>query len=233
MSKKVKSNGKATISIDVENTSSESKEKFNWWKFGVLAFLVIAAFIGGLFLGRKIIPPITLPPEYTPADTIKIEVPTPYPVSVKEPADTADIIAECVATGKYWELFPEKVRDSLIYMPTSQDTLDIVRDWATERMYEEKIFDVDTIGTATIKAKTQYNRLTVLSAEVVPVIKNVPYVVPPKKFEPFAGAGFNTASSLMVSGGAFVNGKWGGLLTYQRDFNVNKDIVGAQVIYKF
>ena len=177
--------------------------------------------------------PIVQPPIYVPGDTTYIDVPTPTPVYIKTPADTADIIADCVASGKYWELFPEKVRDSISYVPIAEDTLAIIRDWATARMYEEKVFDVDTLGTATVKALVQYNRLEQLSAVVVPAVKNVPYIIPPKKISPFVGAGFNSASCVSVSGGLFVNEKWGGLVTYQKDINTKTNIVGAEILYKF
>lgn len=204
--------------------------KINWWKICVIAFLIALSF----FLGRKSVKlPTEQPPVYIPADTIRIEVPKPFPVEVKMPADTADIIAECAANGKYWELFPEKVRDSLVYVPTSQDTLDIIRDWAAERFYEKKIYGIDTVGTATIKAKTQYNRLSIISAEVVPVVKTVPYVLPPKKYEPFIGTGLTTASTVMAAGGIFVNGHWGGMVQYQRDFEQKKNVFGGAVVYKF
>lgn len=226
-----KSKNGTTISIDVENSSTTSQGG-GWWKLVLILLLMVGAFFGGRkSMGN--VEPIEQPPIYIPGDTVKIEVPKPVPVSVKVPADTADIIAECVASGKYWELFPEKVRDSISYVPIPQDTLEIIRDWATARMYEEKVFDVDTLGTATVKALVQYNRLEMLSADVVPAVKNVPYIIPPKKISPFVGAGFNSASCVSVSGGVFVNEKWGGLVTYQKDINAKTNIVGAEILYKF
>ena len=207
--------------------------KINWWKVAFIALVATIVFFGGFHFGKKSVKlPTDNPPSYVPADTVKIEVPKIVPVAVKMPVDTANIISECVESGKYWELFPEKIRDSIIYIPTSQDTLDIIKDWATERIYEEKIYDNDTVGTATIKAKTQYNRLSVISAEVVPVVKTVPYSIPPKRVSPFIGGGFNTQNSLMATGGAFFNEKWGGMLVYEKNFSTNTNIVGGAVLYK-
>ena len=206
----------------------------NWWKVAFIVIVAALVFFGGFYFGKKSVKlPTNNPPIYTPADTIKIEVPMPVPVAIKVPADTADIIAACVESGKYSELFPEKVRDSLIYVPTSQDTIDIIADWATERLYDEKIFDVDTLGSARINARVQYNRLSVISAEVVPVVKTVPYSIPPKKVSPFVGIGFNTQNSLMATGGAFFSEKWGGMLVYERNFNTNANAVGGAILYKF
>lgn len=228
-----KNKNSATISIGVESASSQPQGG-GWWKLVFILLLLAGSFFGGRKVGIDSVgEPTPLPPEYIPGDTVKIEVPTPVPVYVKSPADTADIIAECVASGRYWELFPEKVRDSIAYVPISQDTLEIIRDWATAKMYEEKVFDVDTLGTATVKATVQYNRLAMLSANVVPAVKNVPYIIPPKKISPFVGAGFNSASCVSVSGGLFVNEKWGGLITYQKDINAKTNIVGAEILYKF
>ena len=208
--------------------------KINWWKVAFIALVAALVFGLGFHIGKKSVRiPTDNPPTYTPQDTIKIEVPKPYPVSVKEPADTANIIADCVASGKYWELFPEKVRDSLIYIPTSQDTLDILADWATERTYKEKIYDVDTVGTATINAKVQYNRLTVIGAEIVPVVETVPYTVQPRKLSPFIGAGLNTSSTVMATAGAFVYDKWGAMLIYEHKFDTKDNILGGAVLYKF
>lgn len=233
MGQKTKTNN-TTISIDVANTTTEEEKKtFNWWKFGTIVFLILAFFGSGFYFGKKSVDPSNLPPVYTPGDTVYVDKPYPEPVYVTKPADTLNIIANCVKNGKYSELFPERVIVDTLYKPTSQDTLDIVKDWATQRTYKEKIFDVDTLGTATMTATVQYNRISNISAEVVPVVKNVPYVVPPKKFSPFVGAGLTTASSVYVNGGFFVNDKWGGNVFFLAGLNGEKNAVGAGAIYKF
>lgn len=220
---------KGTINIDLK------EEKRSRVLKTILTLILMAAFgAGGFLTGRKTISPITVDkPIYIPGDTIKIEVPVPTPVYVTRPADTADIIAKCVRDGIYAELFPEKVRDSLIYVPTAEDTLEIVRDWATERYYEKKIFDVDTLGTATVRAKTQYNRITEMSAEVIPVVKTVTQVMPQKKYEPFVGLGATTYPSVMVQAGSFIDGKWGGALVFQKDVKDKGKSFGVAVVRKF
>lgn len=220
---------KGTINIDLQEDKKSKRLKTI---LTVILLLVFGA--GGFLTGRKTIEPIEIEkPVYIPGDTITVEVPVPTPVYVVRPADTANIIAKCVKDGIYAELFPEKVRDSLVYIPTAEDTLEIVRDWATERYYEEKIFDVDTVGTATVRAKTQYNRITEMSAEVVPVVKTVTKVLPPKKYVPFVGVGATTMPTVAVEGGMFLDEKWGGAMLYQKNVKEKGGSFGVLIVRKF
>lgn len=220
---------KGTINIDLKN---ERRGRIIAFIAAILA--IIASLIGGFFAGRKTIDAnIDTEPIYLPGDTVRIEIQVPTPVYIVKPVDTANIIEKCVKDGIYAELFPEKVRDSLVFAPTAEDTLAIVRDWAAERYYEEKILDVDTLGVATVKAKTQYNRITEMTAEIIPAVKTVPYVVPPKKYEPFIGLGATTYPSVMFEVGSFVDGKWGGALMFQKEIKTKQKAFGVAIIRKF
>lgn len=223
------------ITVNIEsNTITEQKKPRNSKAIAItVIFLILSSFFGGTFLGKKMVKLVPQDPIYINGDTVKVEVPCPTPVYVNKPCDTLNIIMDCFKNGKYAEFFPEKVRDSLIYIPTSEDTLAIIRDWATERAYEEKIMDSDTTGSATIRAITQYNRLTSLEADINPVIKEVPYIVGPDLISPFVGVGISTNSSFNVQGGLFIKDDWGGSLMYQYDWQTKQNIWGINVMYKF
>lgn len=231
--------GKKTIStttgvtVNVQtNSVTTVKKKISWKTFLALIVLLAGVWTSGIYVGRKSV--VEQPPVYVKGDTVTVTVSTPEPVEVRVPCDTMDIIKNCVKNGKYAEMFPERIVETVKYVPTREDTVKtILRDWATERVYEEKVFDVDTLGTATVKAKVQYNRISYLEAEVVPAVKEVGYVVPPKKFIPAIGAGLSTRPSYMLEGGVFINDKYGAFLMYERDWIAKKNIVGISGIYKF
>lgn len=190
------------------------------------AILLIAI---GFFIGRKTIEGENGGTHYSRRDTIYID--KPYPKPVETIIDTADVIKDCIASGKYYELFPEKVRDSIVYI-TAQDTADIIRDWAAIRKYNETIVDCDTIGTAKINATVQYNRLTNLSGTFVPVVKET-IVYKTKKYEPFVSGGIMTNPSIKAGAGMFFNGKYGFEIDYQYLWADKKSAVGLSAVFKF
>ena len=223
-------NGNTTVNVTVENKEVKSGKG----KTVALLLLLIASFFGGAIFERKNTPsPTEKPPVYIKGDTVKILVSTPEPVYVSRPADTADIIMAAVKKGKFSELFPKIKEDSLVYVPTSEDTLAIIRDWATVRVYEKTVLDNDTLGFAKVTATVQYNRIDSLGAVVVPVIKKVPYEIPPKKISPFVATGVSTQPSFIMEGGLIFDGKWGGALMYQRDLMQKKNAYGLMVVRKF
>jgi len=222
-----------TTTVNIETNSVTDENKFKWWKLIITMLLMIGTLVGGYFWGKKTVKIEPQDPIYICGDTVKVEVPCPVPFMVKEPCDTMNVIMDCFKSGKYAEFFPERVKDSLIYIPTSEDTLAIIRDWATERYYEEKIVDSDTLGTAIIKAKTQYNRLSLLGADITPVIKEVPYIKEPKLISPFLGAGISTSPSVVIQGGIFIKDDWGASLMYQYDWQGNQNVWGLNLLYKF
>lgn len=170
---------------------------------------------------------------YVPGDSIKVEIDRPVPVYVKKPIDTANVINDCIKTGKYYELFPEKVRDNIVYI-TKADTSAVLTDWATERVYERKIFDIDTVGVATVRAKTQYNRITWLKSTFVPVMKQTTITnVVAKKYSPFAGVGITTMPEIVVNGGLFFEDKYGASVIYEYNWQTKQHAVGLMGTIKF
>lgn len=148
-----------------------------------------------------------------------------------EPCDTVNVILECIESGKYFELFPEKVRDT-VFVATKEDTSTVLKDWATLRVYEETIIDNDTIGTATVKAEVQYNRLESITSNFVPTTKVVTEPVKVKYFSPFLGGGITT-TSMVGQAGMFFEDKYGFSLLYQYDWKANKNSIGTMFLYKF
>ena len=121
------------------------------------------------------------------------------------------------------------------------DTTTIMKDWATERFYGETLFDIDTLGTCSFKAKVQYNRMRVLSYEYTPYVKKITkteYNV--KLFSPYIGIGtmvnpWDIEKSPMgiVNAGFFIKEKFGIQAQYQRSFVTKNDYVGGSVLWMF
>lgn len=198
----------------------------------ILGALAIA--LGIFIAGRQTVKPKTeTATEYLPGEPIEIEIPVPVPVEVIKPIDSANVILDCIKSGKFADLFPERVRDSIVYV-TKEDTAAVLIDWATERIYEQKVFDIDTVGTATIKAKSQYNRITWLSSTFVPVVKHTTVTdVIRRKYAPFAGAGITTMPEIVINGGMYFDDKYGISLLYEYNWQVEKHAVGLMGTYKF
>lgn len=210
-------------------------------KYGVYIAVAALVFSLGFFTGRKTIeiPKPKIEIRYIKGKTVTevIKIP-PIPMVVKYPADTADIIRTCVADGIYKELWP---KEKEYILPTREDTLAILSDWAAKRYYVETLFDSDTLGTCTVNAAVQYNRISSLGYDFTPVIateKQTIYQV--KKFSPFFGAGAvvgfkdaNPKTFLEVSGGAFINDKYGFQIRYQSAFQQNTRYLGGSALFKF
>lgn len=215
-----------------EVNTQTNKSKMNWWKFAVYAIVILGLFAGGFFLGRRTIKPGKPDIVYVPGDSVSVEVPYPVPVYVSKPVDTLNVLLAIIKSGKYYELFPEKVRDSIVYV-TPQDTSDVIRDWASERFYEEKVFDIDTVGSATVRAKTQYNRITFLGTTFKPVTKVVTEYKPVNKYSPFVGVGLTTMPTVAGQAGMFFEDKYGFSGLYQYDWQNKNHIFGAMFLLKF
>lgn len=205
---------------------------------GIIAFGIL-----GFYFGRKTLNVGKPHTEvvYVKGDKITDSIPYPVPYEVVRPADTADIIRQCVKDGIYTELFPEKIITEYIEI-TKEDTTEIIRDWATKRLYSETVFDIDTIGKCTIDASVQYNRMTLLSYSYVPVTKVTTiteYRV--KFFSPYIGAGIllnNDFSNYMnviptINAGFFVKEKYGVHLQYGKMLENKNNLYGVSLLYKF
>ena len=200
---------------------------------------ILLALVVGFFVGRKTIKlPEPKPPVYIQGDTIKQEIPVPYPVEVLIPVDTSNLIAYCVENGLFTDLFP--VKDSIIYLnpQTKDDSLKIymaiASDWVKERRYQQNLFDVDTLGKCDIDLMVSNNQLRNLDYTFVPVIKQIETVVEyKKKFSPFVGAGLTTMPAVVGQAGMFFEDKYGVSYLYQYDYTNKKHIHGGTFLIKF
>lgn len=204
----------------------------NKWKTALIFLCGLILLTLGFFVGRRTIKTPEPNVIYVPGDSIHVELPYPVPVEVIKPVDTANVILACIESGKYYELFPEKVRDSIVYV-TKEDTTTVLRDWATERFYEETLFDVDTVGTAIVRAKVQYNRLSWMNSTFTPVTKVIYTPQPIKKYSPFVGLGLTTMPTVATQAGVFFEDKYGFSGLYQYDWVNNKHIFGSVFLLKF
>ena len=211
--------------------------KINYWKIGTLVIVAILLIGGGFFLGRKTVKiPADKPPVYIELPPIHDTINKPVPV--KEKIDTANFIKNCIASGKFYDLFPEKVKDSIIVIDKT-DSTKIVKDWITERTYEETLFDSDTLGKLDVTAKVQYNQLMSLGYNYVPMQKQQEVVQNQiKYFSPFIGAGISTLPTIEVDLGAFIKDSWGVSVSGRYNMRyeqqgINKYDISLKVIKKF
>ena len=199
----------------------------------VLAALLLVAL--GFYLGRKREPDVIVKTvtEYVELPPIHDTIDKPVPVKVKVPADTADIIRACIRDGLYAELFPEKEITDTVYI-TKEDTTAILRDWASERLYSETLFDIDTLGRCTFNAAVQYNRLTNLNYTFVPIQKQTEITTRSvRTFLPYVGAGLTINQMYMAQGGVFFKQDWGFALQYMYDANTKLNTYGGMIMYMF
>jgi hypothetical protein len=203
----------------------------------VLAILLLAL---GFFIGRKTIkmPSPTVIIKYEKGEPIHDTLYKVKPYKVTEPADTLDIIRYCVNSGKYKELWPKE--EVPVYI-TKEDTTKIMRDWATKREYKETLFDSDTLGTCTIDAEVQYNRINSLEYTFTPIYKTVTNTVYEiKKYSGFVGAGYSRTigngaddNKIDIDAGFFYKDKYGAMIKYERSINMKQDYIGGSILYKF
>lgn len=210
-------------------------EKKNWWKIGAIIAAGLLLFGLGFYLGKKREPEVVVKTEikYVELPPIHDSIPKPVPVYVKKPIDSLNVLRNLIASGKYSEMFPEKVRDSIIYV-TKEDTAKVVIDWATERRYKETLFDSDSLGRFAFDAKVQYNRLQNFEYTFTPVQKEVNTTVKTtRKFLPYLGAGLDTKGAIQAQGGMFFNQDAGFGLQYRYDTKNKESAVGASFLYMF
>ncbi len=212
----------------------------NILKYGFYVGICTLLFAAGWVGGRKTvkIPKPETIVEYIEGESIHDTLYSLKPYAVKTPADTLDIIRKCIADGVYKELWP---KEKEIIEITKDDTTAILKDWATAREYNEKLFDFDTLGKCSVNATVQYNRLKSIGYEYSPAIKEVTKTIySVKKWSPFVEVGYSTNPwSEMpdnvgeIGTGIFYNEKYGASLRYQRGFNSKNDYIGVSGILKF
>jgi hypothetical protein len=207
----------------------------NWWKIGVIIAAAILLFGLGFYVGKKREPEVIIKTEtkYVELPPIHDSIPKPVPVYVKQPADSLNILLALIEEGKYEEYFPERVRDSLIYV-TNEDTAAVIRDWAAERVYKETLFDTDTLGRFVFDAKVQYNRLQNFDYTFTPVQKQTETTIRTvRTFLPYVGAGLDLSGSVMAQGGVFVKQNAGLAIQYRYDTKLKEHTAGALFLYMF
>lgn len=209
--------------------------KVNWWKVGGIIGLVLFVFGFGFYLGKKKDPEVIIKTEikYVELPPVHDSIDRPVPVYIKKPADSLNILQAMIKSGKYNEYFPEKVRDSIVYV-TKEDSAAVIVDWATERLYKETLFDSDTLGRFDLNAKVQYNRLQGLEYNYKPMQQQSNTTIKTtRKFLPYLGAGVDTNGGLMGQGGMFFSQDAGFAVQYRYDMNTKNNSVGAMFLYMF
>ena len=213
------------------------ENKTNWWKISTILLIAGIIFFSGFSVGKKSaengmnnVPAVEY---YT--DTVRITVDSIK--LVKEEIDTCNFLKNCIKKGIYEELFPEKVKDSIIYVYLEkQDSDAIVNDWQTKRTYEKVLFNND-LGKAEVSLDVVYNRLDSLRYTFVPYAtmnaasERLSKLT--KKPEMFIGAGITSHSELMLQGGVFFNNNTGLSLIYEYDWDNKIKTVGINYLYKF
>lgn len=210
-------------------------KEVNWWKIAVFIIAVILLFGLGFYIGRKKDPEVIIKEKikYVELPPVHDTIDNPVPVYVNKPADTLNILKALIKSGKYSELFPERVRDSIVYV-TKDDTTAVIADWATERLYKETLFDNDTLGRFDLNAKVQYNRLQGLEYNYKPMQKQTETTVKTtRKYLPYIGAGFDTGKCVLGQAGMFFHQDAGFAIQYRYDTQLKQSQFGGLFLYMF
>lgn len=204
------------------------KDDFSKILLYIISFMLL--FTCGFYLGRRTTELETKTVvEYVQGETITDTVYFEKPYMVIEPIDTLDILKGCIADGKFFDLFPEKVRDSIVYV-TKEDTTKIMRDWATVRKYGGVLFNNEFDGKFSYEATVQYNELGKLEYEFTPIRQTVTTnTIKVKKYSPFIGFGVYTDANIVGNIGLFVDDSWG--ISINGRYNVNYSTTNEGVKY--
>ena len=208
-------------------------EQKNWWKIAVFAIAAVALFGLGFYIGRQRDPEVITKEviKYVELPPIHDSIPYPKPYKVVEPVDSMNIIMEAKMSGLLAELFPEK-KDT-VYI-TKADTAAVVKDWGTERLYSETLFDSDTLGRFSFDAAVKYNRLASFDYTFVPVQKQTETTIKTtRKFLPYLGAGFDSGMGVLGQGGMFFHQDAGFALQYRYDTQTKQSTYGGLFLWMF
>ena len=211
-----------------------AEKNVNWWKIALFAVIVIGLCLLSYYIGRKREPDVIVKTEvkYVELPPIHDTIDKPVPYKVVVPADTADIILDCVKSGKFADLFPKQPGDT-VYI-TKEDTAAVIKDWATERLYAETLFDVDTLGRCDVNALVQYNRLASLNYTFTPIQKQTEITTRSvRKFLPYVGAGLGTNGSVVAQGGMFIKEDAGFALQYYYNWQLKQHAGAAMFLWMF
>ncbi len=163
------------------------------------------------------IEPVTIEKtKYIKGETIKEVV----PIHITDlrwyelPSDTTQILEQAVAKG----MLKREVDTIFI----KQDTLNIMKDWASTRSYEKTLFDNDS-GRCDVSFDVQYNQLNNLQYSFTPIYRET-IVQRTPLFSPFFGVGVQVTGkplhNMYVSLGTYVRESWGVQVTA----DTNKDL---------
>ena len=208
-------------------------KELNWWKIAVIAIVALGLFWLGFYIGRSRDPEVITKTEvkYVELPPIHDSIPKPVPYKVIEPVDSMNIIMEAKMSGLLAELFP--VEKDTVFV-TKEDTAAVVKDWATERLYRETLFDLDTLGKFTFNAAVQYNRLASFDYTFVPIQKETETTIKTtRRYLPYLGAGMALNGSIMAQGGMFFHQDAGFGIQYQYDPKLKENTVGAMFLWMF
>lgn len=181
------------------------------YKFIILAATLISGIvIGRLTTAEKVIV------QWRDAPPINGEIKQPEPVTVRVP-DSIKYITVYHET-RSWQI------------DTAASLAATVQDWNLERTYSGKLFQSDTLGTASYEVKVQYNTLTSLKWDFTPKVKEVTQIKT-RTVRPFVGVGYNTFNQVSATGGVFIR-NIGLSATYISDFTERKNGVGIGIMIK-
>lgn len=211
------------------------------WKILFHIFMILGILISGFFIGRSTIKVKEITTiEYIKGDTIRDTLYYPKPYKEILPIDTLSIIKQCIKDGIYQELWPEKVITEYVEI-TKEDTSKIMKDWAIKRLYNEKLFQNDSLGSCSVEAEVQYNRMRLIGYNYVPITKEITetkYLT--KTFSPFVGAGYVTNPwddvrnpIINLNGGIFIKEKYGIQLQLMHALKSKDDYIGGSILFKF
>ena len=209
-------------------------KQINWWQIAVIAIVAALLFGLGFFIGRKKDPDVVIKTEikYVELPPVHDTISNPVPYKVVAPADSANIILSCIKSGRFAELFPKSNPDT-VYI-TKEDTAAVLKDWATERLYCETLFDSDTLGRFKFDAKVQYNKLEKFDYVFTPIQKQTEKTIRvTRKFLPYAGAGVGTNSSVIAQGGMFFHQDAGFAVQYNYNWQLKQHSGSALFLYMF
>ena len=194
--------------------------KINWWKIGSIIVIILLLFGFGFYVGRKTIKkPVVQPPVYIELPPIHDTIYKPKPYNVIEPVDSLDVLKQCIASGKYYDLFPYKQFDTTIII-TKTDSSKIFKDWATKRLYSETLFDIDTLGKCTYNAEVQFNELSKIDYTYIPIQKQTTITENQiKHYSPYIGLEISTMPSVGAEIGMFIDESWG--FAIEGRYNIN------------
>lgn len=212
------------------------------WKILFYVIMVILLLTVGFFCGRKTVkdsePQIKI--EYLPSETITDSFYVKVPYKVIEPIDTLNLIQQCIKDGIYAELWPTKTITEYVEID-KVDTAAVIKDWASQRKYNEVLFNDEKNGKCLFTAEVQYNRLKLVGYDFTPikqVITETKYDI--KFFSPFIGMSYLTNPwdeiknpMIQLNCGVFIKEKYALHAIYQRGFVGKNDYIGGGFIYKF